>query len=334
MADFPSRLFRQLLSSGIIATVFNTPFKAVNHFTLPSATRSLAAVAALAASCLAGCSRHEAPAVQRPAPARPAAVAAAPLTSDLAVEAPSVGKAQEAALMQAIFGDDYHAQDGAAVAQIETGENEGYWRMTLYAAKRLPDGRTAVVVNGAPSDENGGDAAAHASPGMLNVYTLRQADGAWQVIERHREVSTMGSSGNIGMVKWIDLGAGKTGIVVSSGGTWFGSTIAIAEIFDLDHGMRSLGGFKELSSNAGGCMPETADCWDVDGKIGTVPAPGANEYRDIVVSFEGKHFRVTEDAKGDLVEHPTHTVRQTARYRFNGKEYVLVSGENPVPPIG
>ena len=235
--------------------------------------------------------------------------------------------------MQTIFGAKYRAVDGAALAVIEDGEDAGYWRMTLYSAKELPDGRIAVVVNGAPSDENGADNAAHASPGMLNVYTLRRAAGAWQVIERYQDVSTMGSSGNIGAVKWIVLGLGKTGIVVSPGGTWFGSTIANAEIFDLDHGMRSLGGFAELSSNAGGCLPETKDCWDVGGKIGTVLASHAEDYRDIVVDFSGKHFRVTENASGNQVEHLTRTVRQTARYRFNGKTYVLVSGENPVPEI-
>lgn len=235
--------------------------------------------------------------------------------------------------MQVIFGDDYLANDGAALVDIEEGENAGYWRMTLHSARELPDGRTAVVVNGAPSDQNDADIAAHASPGMLNVYTLRRANGEWQVIERHQDVSTMGSSGNIGEVKWITLGTGKPGIVISSGGTWFGNSIANAEIFDLDQGMRSLGGFTEFSSNAGACMPETKDCWDVNGKIGTVATAHADDYRDIVVDFEGKHFRVTENANGDRVEQTTRTVRQSARYHFNGKQYVLVSGENPVPSI-
>jgi hypothetical protein len=250
-----------------------------------------------------------------------------------AIEAPVIDKTRAAALMQAIFGDGYLAGDGAALVKIEDGEDAGAWRMTLYSARELPDGRTAVVVNGAPSDEHGADMPAHASPGMLSVYTLRRTDGAWQVIERHQDVGTMGSSGNIGVVKWITLGSGKTGIVVSSGGTWFGSTIANAEIFDLDRGMRSLGGFTASSSNAGACMPETPDCWDVDGRIGTVAAAHEGDYRDIVVDFEGKHFRVTEDAQGHFVEHTTRTVHQTARYHFDGKTYVLVSGENPVPAI-
>ena len=121
-------------------------------------------------------------------------------------------------------------------------------------------GGSAIVVNGSPSDENGADNAAHAPPGTLNVYTLRRTEGVWQVIERHEDVSTMGSSGSIGVVKWIALGAGKPGIVVSSGGTWFGSTITNAEVFDLAPGMRSLGGFAEFSSNEGGCIPETEEC--------------------------------------------------------------------------
>jgi hypothetical protein len=315
------------------AVMFNFLPNSVNYCAPQIAARSFIIVAAVAAICLAGCSRHEATVAQRPVAPKSVAAVAAPVHAEPAIEIRNLDKTRATQLMQAIFGDKYHADEGIALAAIEDGENAGYWRMTLYAANELPDGRTAVVVNGAPSDENGADNAAHASPGMLNVYTLRRTDGAWQVIERHQDVSTMGSSGNIGVVKWIMLGPRKSGIIVSSGGTWFGSTIATAEVFDIDHGMRSLGGFDELSSNAGGCMPEKADCWDVEGKIGTVPSAHAEDYRDIVVNFAGKHFRVTENSAGDPVEHVTRTIRQVARYRFNGKIYVLVAGENPVPAI-
>jgi hypothetical protein len=313
--------------------MFNISSCAVNHLTFPTASRTSAALAAAAAVCLVGCSRHEATAVQRPVSTKSVAAVAAPVRAEPAIEAPDVDKTRAAELMRSIFGDTYRAADDVALAVIEDGADAGYWRMTLYAAKDLPDGRTAVVVNGAPSDENGADNAAHSSPGMLNVFTLRRQDGTWQVIERHQDVSTMGSNGNIGVVKWVVLGTGQLGIIVSSGGTWFGSTNANAEIFDLDHGIRSLGGFAELSSNAGGCVPETEDCWDVEGKISTVPVTRAGDYRDIVVDFAGKHFRVTENANGSYVEHLTRTVRQTARYRFNGKTYALVSGKNPVPEI-
>ena len=312
----------------------NTSPNAVNKPAAPVIACSFAAVAGVLAVCLAGCSRDGAPPAQAAASPTPAtAVVAAPPHAEAAVEAPSVDKTRTAELMQAIFGDNYHADDSSALLVIEDGEDAGNWRMSLHAAKELADGRTVVVANGAPADENGNELSAHASAGMLSVYTLRRANDTWQVVERHDDVGTMGSSGNIGIVKWIDLGEGRPGIVVSSGGTWFGSTIMDAQVFDLDHGMRSLGGFAELSSNAGGCMPETKDCWDVDGKIGSVPAAHPGEYRDILVDFAGKHFRVTESANGDLVEHLTRKVSQTARYRFNGKIYVLVSGENPVPAI-
>lgn len=297
--------------------------------------RTIAGISTAAALCLCGCSRHEA--AQAPSTAAPptaAAVAAvAPVDSEAAVEVSHIDKALAADLMQAIFGADYRPEEGVAVAAIEGNEEADYWRMTLYSAKVLADGRTAVVVNGAPSDEDGGDSSSHASSGMLNVYTLKRTDGAWRVLTRRQNVSAMGSSGNIGVIKWITLAEGRTGIIVSSGGTWFGSTIADAEVFDLDSGMRSLGSFAELSSNEGNCGPETTDCWDVEGKIGSVPAAQAKDYRDILVAFSGKHFRVTEDARGKQVEHVTRTVRQSARYRFNGKAYVLVSGVNPVPAI-
>lgn len=168
---------------------------------------------------------------------------------------------------------------------------------------------------------------------MLNVYTLKRSADAWQVIDRYQDLALTGSSGDIGAVKWIDLGAGRTGIVVSSGGTWFGNTAADAQVFDLDHGMRGIGGFAESSSNLGACAPGMEDCWDVKGKIGTVAAARADDYHDIVVDFEDRRFRVTEDAKGNYVPHPMHTVHESARYRFDGKEYVLVAGTNPVPGI-
>jgi hypothetical protein len=316
--------------------VFNASSNTMPRFTSHAATRALvtvAAVVAVVAPGLTACSRREAVAVRHPAALTPPAAVVARVDAEPAIETAAVDKTRSAELMRAIFDDSYQADDGTALVAIEDGDDAGYWRMTLYAAKDLPDGRTAVVVNGAPSDESGADGTAHASSGMLSVYTLRRKEGAWKVIERHQDLGTMGSNGNVGVIKWIELGAGKPGIVVSSGGTWFGSTFADAAVYDLDRNMRRLGAFAELSSNAGACTPELKDCWDVEGKIGTVPSARADNYRDIVVDFSGKHFRVTENAKGDYVEHATRTVHQSARYHFDGKTYVLVAGGNPVPGI-
>lgn len=53
----------------------------------------------------------------------------------------------------------------------------------------------------------------------------------------------------------------------------------------------------------------------------------------MLVDYHGKHYRVTEGRDGKQAEHVTSTVRQTSRWRFDGKQYVLVSGTDPMPNI-
>jgi hypothetical protein len=80
-------------------------------------------------------------------------------------------------------------------------------------------------------------------------------------------------------------------------------------------------------------VPGVEECWDVDSSIRFADSPQGGGYRDILVVFTGKHYTVTEGKDGNDVEHLKSSVRQTARYHFDGKEYVLVSGTNPVPGI-
>lgn len=296
--------------------------------------------ALLFVAALAGCSRH----AESPAPPQPAAVpAAAPTPTPAAAptappvqaesETDRVDAALARALMVAIFGGDYDPAKKIARATIAEGENAGPWLMTLYDTRELADGRMVAVVNGAPSDKDGEDLAAHASPGMLNVFYLKRDGERWTVLARHLDVATMGSHGSIGDTQWIELGPGKPALIVLSGGTWQGQSIAGADIFDLAGDVRHLGNFDVMSTNGGACAPDTDDCWDVEGKIGTADATPPAGYRDIVVDFTDKRYRVTEDAKGDFVEHPKSTSRTSARYRFDGKQYVLAEGSNPVPGI-
>jgi hypothetical protein len=237
-------------------------------------------------------------------------------------------------LMGALF-DTYDADKHQAVAEITNEKNDvdGYFLMTLRATNTLPDGRVVAIVNGTPSDENGNDMSAHPMGGQLNVYVLRRNGDGWTVLERHEGLGDLGSNGQIGDVNWLTLGPGKPGFAVSSGGVWQGYVIANAAIFELDHNVRDLGGFPQMSSNEGACMPGIEDCWTVEGALRFVDQPRPDGYRDILVDFEDKRFTVTENGKGDLVQHIKTTRRQTARYRFNGKQYALVSGVNPVPGI-
>ena len=123
-----------MLSSGIMPFVFNMSSNAMRHLAFSTAARPFAAFSVSVAICLVGCSRP-ATTGQRAVPARPVAALTTPLRVEPAVEAPSIDKARAAELMQAIFGDNYHVDDGAALAVVENGEDAGYWRMTLHAAK-------------------------------------------------------------------------------------------------------------------------------------------------------------------------------------------------------
>lgn len=287
---------------------------------------------------LAACSRHEAPAPAVQA-AVPVAAAPAPVKA-MSVPQPAASlegqKALVDELMQAVFGDRYQAERGNAVIEMDDGEGKGntkLYAVTAVAVTRLDDGRTVLVANASDSNEAGEDLSAHATSGVLNVYLLtRGSGGPWQVLERHERVDELGSHGSIGSVAWAMVGPGRPGFVVSSGGTWQGDTILGGSVYDLADGVRSLGGYSEHSDNSGTCMPETKDCWDVDGAARFVAREGGQPgpYWDIVVDYTGKHYTISETADDKETEHLKSTIKQAARYRFDGKVYKIVAGSDPV----
>lgn len=234
--------------------------------------------------------------------------------------------------MRAIFGDGYRRLTRDALSVVESDGVEGNYLMTYEDCAELGDGRVAVIVNGLLSDENGSDFAGHSTPGMLNVYVMRRQGGGWKVLERHENVATLGSEGHFSEVRWIGLGPGKPGFIVYSGGTWQGYSISVADIFELGNGVRPLGNFNQASDNIGACGPETDECWDIRSTIRVAGTGLHAGYPDLLADFQGKRYTVTETAdKG--VEHLESTVRQTARYRFDGKAYQLVEGTNPAPGV-
>jgi len=171
---------------------------------------------------------------------------AAPASVTSATDAQPIDPARAAAPMQAVFGAAWRADDGAALIHIDEGADVGWWHMTPLAWKRLPNRRTLLIVNGAPHGKDGSSSPAGADGGMLNLYVLRQTQSAWQVLERHEDVAKMGSLGMIGTVRWLDLGAGRQGIVISSGEAAVGSRVGVADIYELDRGLRHLGRFADI----------------------------------------------------------------------------------------
>lgn len=302
--------------------------------------QSVLLFATVFAAVLAGCSRHAEPAAPPATPAAAAPAAAAAAAADAPAAAPvaaqeRVDPAEQARkndVMQAIFADRYDPAKGAALVHIPSGENAGYLLMTLVDAHDLADGRTVAIVNGATADDKGNDQSGHPSPGVMNVFVLRREGERWNVLERHMNASAIGAFGNIGTTQWIDLGPDKVGFIVLSTDTAFGQSITIAAIFELDHGVRDLGNFTAASSYDM-CEPGTDKCWNVEGKIASAESTPPGPYRDIVVDFTDKRFGLVEDAKGDTVERVKSTTRQTVRYRFDGKGYVLAEGVNPAPDV-
>jgi hypothetical protein len=291
----------------------------------------------LVALLLAGCSRHDAPRPAAAAPApRPAAVAQVERSMSTPVPARSLKDQKPLAddLMRAIFGDRYQPARGMAVAEIEGGQQDSDWyALTLVATTTLPDGRTVAIVNGAPSDEQGSDMTAHVSPGLLNVYLLRRDGARWTVLTRREGLEERGTFGSIGTVSWAQLGPGRPGFIVSGGGTWQGSTVSGSSVYDLADGVRSLGGFGDHSDNAGACVPEMDDCWDVSGAAHFVDGGHPGPYWDIRVDFTGKHYTLIQAPEGGQTEHVKTVVKQSASYRFDGNAYKIVAGVEPLPDI-
>jgi hypothetical protein len=285
---------------------------------------------------LGGCKRDEQatprpqPAVHNAPPAFSGAVGAPAITAASVPDTPE--KQRQRAWMRAIFGDAYAPARDEALFQLDMEGAMEYHQMTLVSATTLPDGRVAVVVNGKPSDEKGNDLTDHGAPGVLNVYVLRPGENGWQVSERRENLSSMGSWGRIGEVDWIDLGAGRPGFIVKSGGTWQGNSIDFADVFELSSPIRELGNLMRGSSNEGACHPGI-ECWTVASTIRFAEAADAGTPADMLVDFTGKYYHVTEGKDKESIEHVDSTVQQTARYRFDGQAYVLAEGVNPVPEI-
>lgn len=285
---------------------------------------------------LAACSRHEPPAAAGAPAATPAPVAAKTAAAPADAAAPQpLDEKQADGIMRAVFGDRYDVSRHSARAAIRDGNEERSVAMTFIAAARLPDGRVAALVNGASAGDNGDESAGHAEPGILNVYLLRPAGSGWEVAERHENAATLGSEGHMGDARWVALGPGKPGFIMSSGGVWQGYAISFADVYELGNGVRHLGNFKEAGSNDGACGPDTGECWDVTSRLRFDDGADAahDGYRDLLADFSGKRYTITTVKGDEVATRQLGAIRQTVRYRFDGKAYKPTSDTNPVPDI-
>lgn len=283
---------------------------------------------------LVACSRQV---EQEPKPNASAAPTSLPLVQK-ALPATALSKTEEDKrqheLMRAVFKDAYDPQRGSALSSIAHAKGEvdqpSRFLIEIVSTKELADGRTVVIANAMPSDDKGEAQVGHVTPGVLNVYFLRRTAGQWEVLERRENVGSLGSSGHIGSIDWVELAPEKPGFMVTSVTIGQGYGYGRIEVFDLSEGVRDLGGFASLADNSGACTEDTEECWEISGAVRVVDGDQPSPYRDLVIDFTSKKYTVTEEKNGKQIEHLKSSVKETARYRFDGKQFKLISGVNPV----
>lgn len=308
---------------------------------MAKATFITARVALLAAlGALAACSKEPAPSAEPAAAAAasagsaaPASVAATSVAAAAAAGEPAkADMARMMELLRVVYGAEAARKDYLLVEMPSPGQGDsvGIYRLEPVAVHDLADGRVAVVANAQMADTNEQGMAAHVTPGLLSAYLLRQVDGKWRVDARHENVAELGTFGQIGSVKWVMLGEGIPGFTMHYGGTWQGHTISHLSVFDLSaRTMRDLTDDVAIySTNMGACGGDTPSCWETKGKWQFEKRAGAR-YDDLVVRFQGVDEVRPEDGPDDAARE-TKEHSGMARYKFDGRKYVLVEGENIV----
>ena len=251
--------------------------------------------------------------------------ASAQVSAQVSAQSNKIKKNLEDKLMQAVFGKKYRVGKGYAIAELD-GTNyltipKGY--------KQLADGRMILVTNSGDYNEKEEPSFSHIDKGILSVFVLAKKGTRWQMKKRHEKIAELGTNGQFGDVEWVDLGKGKPGLVVHDGGTWQGHTNDFIHLFDLNADpLREMGGMAIYSSNDGACVEETDKCWEVNGKYRFVPDKNQSGYNDLVIDFSGEESTLSAKTGKRRVK---KVIKGSARYHFDGKEYVLIAGENLVP---
>ena len=317
----------------------------------------------LACSLLGACSDKTAtpPAAPAPVPVPVATPAATPAEAP-AAEAPAAAKSDEmktpearardskqaAAMMLAIFGKNYRPDSDDALADLPDPDSKDAradklsYVVSAVSHKLLPDGSAILVANAETANTEGTAESAHASPGLLNVFFLapkgQPEDGQWQVVKRLENIAALGSSGQLGEVHWIMLGANKPGLAIRQGYTGQGYTITQLALFEIGDGKVTAldGGMDLYSDNMGACTPDMDECWMVDGKWRFAPARNGGAYDDLLIDFTGASEKIKPGVTVKPDQDPPRIATPLnghARYAFDGKGYKLVEGKNTVPGV-
>lgn len=299
-------------------------------------------LSALSCLLLGSCSEHK-PAAPAP-PAAPAIALPPPLAATPLPLAPMTPQEQERVLlMQAVFGAHYRLATRDALASMplrrENVDTRARFFIDAVSHSQLANGDTVLVANGVEMGEGGTRLDGHVSSGFLSVFILRQAEGKWTVLKRHENIAELGSFGSFGEVQWVTLASGKPGLAVLTDGAWGGYFINWLSLFDpAAEVMHELGGMRVASGGQDDCAHEPEQpCWSIRGRWRFAPSTRQAAYDDLVFEFAGmrvKQRKPRNPALPEGTQDPVVTpVKASARYAFDGKQYQLVEGDNPVPGL-
>lgn len=275
---------------------------------------------------LAACSDKQAPA----AVSVPAAVANAPASAP--------PEETRASLMKAVFGKQYRPATKDALATLPMHEDRKQLRLYVVVpltSTTLENGDTVLVAQADYSPENaeenyiGTD-----SIGLINVYLLRSVAGEWKVLKRHENLVYRGDNDRPGSVLFTKLAKGKPGLAIVNGGkSEFGCIRESVLLYELgDDPMRELTeGITSKSILDAACEADSSGgYWSISSKwhFATPKKPAA--YDDLIMVFSGDKSSPPVNSDGVAGAVVASKVQATARYAYDGKQYRLVSGVNPI----
>ncbi|APA67060.1 hypothetical protein [Janthinobacterium sp. 1_2014MBL_MicDiv] len=268
--------------------------------------------------------------------------ATAPRTEDM--NTPQA-REREAGMMRAVFGKDYRDDSDDALADLSDPDNHVdklSYVVSAVSHKLLPDGTAILVANAETANTEGTAESAHASSGLLNVFFLapkgQAGDGQWRVVKRLENIAALGSSGQLGEVHWVMLGAHKPGLAIRHGYTGQGYTITQLALFEIGDGKVAAldGGIDLYSDNMGACTPDMDVCWMVEGSWRFAAARNGGAYDDLLIDFTGASEKIKPGVTLKPDQDPPRIATPLnghARYAFDGKGYKLVEGKNTVPGV-
>lgn len=230
---------------------------------------------------------------------------------------------------------------------------------------RLSENLAVLIATGPEYEEGRGKAVEPLDPGILTAVWFKRKDGWWTVDHRQQQVEHAGSFGSVGDISITKLDGTRFGLGNVSGGCWQGSCTRSLMLYAISkdsiqpilkeaipleaNNEGAMGGSwcGDIFKHSDGVVFDTkqepiTDCFNVSGKWRVLPAK--TNLGDLVINFTEHRASIADDSdisatQSGVVDanEPLKVVltnkKSQAVYRFDGKQYKLISGENPVPSV-